>query len=682
PPVPELRLFITDTLGNPFFEEDTLVQVGAVAKSRRDANAVKKGQPITVVIGNPPYKEKARGRGGWIEAGTKGYEKPLDRWRPPRNWGVGAHAKHLKNLYIYFWRWATWKVFGSGLTASTGLPETDQEGIVCFITVAGFLNGPGFERMREDLRQTCSDIWVVDCSPEGHQPNVPTRIFQGVQQPVCIVLAARKLGKNAKEPARVHFRTLPEGRREAKFAVLAGLSLDGPGWVNGPTGWRDPFLPAAAGAWAAFPALKDLFVYDGSGVMPGRTWIIAPDAASLKARWSRLISEKDATKKETLFHPHLRKAEPGDKPFRKADSRGLAGHEARLEPVINDGKAGVEPIRYGFRSLDRQWIIPDARLINQPNPTLWQAYSSQQTHLTAPEDRTPTAGPALTFTSLIPDLHHYHGRGGRVFPLWRDAGATQPNVRPALLEQLATAYGRSVSAEDVMAYLAAVVAHPAFTVRFAPDLVRPGLRVPLTADAALFAEAVALGREVVWLHCYGERFADPAANRPKRAPRLPKDKAPTIPVGGAIPSAPEPLPDTMDYDAAGRRLRIGKGYVENVSPEMWAYEVSGKPVLRQWFSYRRRDRTRPIIGDRRPPSPLDSVQPEGWLAEYTTDLLDLLHVLGRLIALEPAQADLLARICAGPLRSVGDLGAAGALAVLEVAKASRAKRVKPGAASA
>ena len=72
-------------------------------------------------------------------------------------------------------------------------------------------------------------------------------------------------------------------------------------------------------------------------------------------------------------------------------------------------------------------------------------------------------------------------------------------------------------------------------------------------------------------------------------------------------------------------------------------------VVRHWFSYRRRDRSRPIIGNRRPPSPLGDIQPEGWLAEYTSDLIDLLHVLGRLIALEPAQADLLARICDGRL---------------------------------
>jgi hypothetical protein len=101
---------------------------------------------------------------------------------------------------------------------------------------------------------------------------------------------------------------------------------------------------------------------------------------------------------------------------------------------------------------------------------------------------------------------------------------------------------------------------------------------------------------------------------------------------------------------------------------MWAYEVSGKRVLWNWFSYRRRDRTKPIIGDKRAPSPLDAVQPEGWLPEYTTDLLDLLHVLGRLIALEPTQADLLNRICAGPLRTAEELSAAGAFAMPQAAQ--------------
>jgi len=190
------RMFVTDTLGNPYAEVEELGSLyRTISQSRLQANEIKRKERITVVIGNPPYKEKAKGRGGWIEEGTDEVAKValLTAWIPPADWGVGAHAKHLRNLYVYFWRWATWKVFDHD-------PQHDT-GIVCFITVAGFLNGPGFQRMRDYLRRTCDRIWVIDCTPEGHQPDVPTRIFQAVQQPVCIVLAARsKQRRRASRP--------------------------------------------------------------------------------------------------------------------------------------------------------------------------------------------------------------------------------------------------------------------------------------------------------------------------------------------------------------------------------------------------------------------------------------------------------------------------------------------------
>jgi hypothetical protein len=676
--VPELRLFVTDTLGNPYAEEERLPAfMQPIGKSRRDANAVKRGEPITVVIGNPPYKEKAMGRGGWIEAGSDGRPAPLDWWAPPANWGVGAHAKHLKNLYVYFWRWATWKVFGTGFNVSTGLEEVDRAGIVCFITVAGFLNGPGFERMRDDLRRTCREIWVVDCSPEGHQPEVRTRIFQAVQQPVCIVLAARTRGTDGKTPARVRFRALPVGRREDKFAALAAMGLDDPVWADCPSEWRAPFLPKSAGVWGTFPRLEDLFIYNGSGVMPGRTWVIAPDAKSLSERAAILLAEKDLTKKELLFHPHLNKGKLGDRHIQKNVRENLKGHPHNAVAIANEKGPLNAATRYAFRSFDRQWIIPDGRLINRPNPTLWSDYSSVQVFLTAPEDRTPTNGPALTVTGLIPDLHHYHGRGGRVFPLWADAAGSLPNVKSKLVAHLSAILSAPVTPEDFLAYLACILANPAFTTRFQNDLVQPGLRVPITQDAALFKEAIELGREVIWLHTFGERFADAATGRPLGAPRLPKADAPHITALGAIPGSPTPLPDAMEYDAAKRRLHIGSGFVDNVSKAVWDYEVSGMQVLRQWFSYRRLDRSRPIIGDRRPPSPLDRVQPESWPAEYTTDLIDLLHVLGRVVALEPKQASILERILAGPRLDYTTLQAAGALSASEKVPAKVGKKAKP-----
>ena len=103
-------------------------------------------------------------------------------------------------------------------------------------------------------------------------------------------------------------------------------------------------------------------------------------------------------------------------------------------------------MRYGYRSFDRQWIIPDNRVINRPNPELWALRSEQQVFLTAVSRTSPSSGPALTITGLLPDLDHYNGRGGRVFPLWRDASATVSNVRPALLSFLAEKYGTPVTA--------------------------------------------------------------------------------------------------------------------------------------------------------------------------------------------------------------------------------------------
>jgi hypothetical protein len=613
-------------------------------------------KPIMVVIGNPPYKEKAKGRGGWIEHGStaKGEAAPLAAWIPPSGWGVGAHAKHLRNLYVYFWRWATWKVFDHDPKANTG--------VVCFITVAGFLNGPGFQKMRDYLRRTADAIWVIDCSPEGHQPGVNTRIFQGVQQPVCIVLVARSAKSDPNTPAAVRFRALPEGRRESKFAALDSLSLEHEGWMDCPTDWRASFLPAATGAWATYPALEDLFAYNGSGVQPKRVWVIAPDAQSLIQRWQELI-DAPVENKEALFHATLRGGKPADRHIRSIVRESLLDFEARTTPIIEEKGPCWPPVPYGFRSFDRQWIIPDPRVITQPNAALWKTFSQNQIYLTAPSDRSPSAGHALTFTALVPDLHHYNGRGGRVFPFWRDRAASEPNLPPNLLGFFGKAYKTTVSAEDLMAYIAAVAAHPAYTARFRADLVKPGLRIPSTANGKLFAEAVELGRTVIWLHTFGERFADPKAGRPARPPRLAGENAPRIPADGTIHPDPAAMPDEIDDDASRQRLLVGKGYVENVPPEVWRYEVSGKHVLTQWFSYRKRNRERPIIGDRRPPSKLGDIQPDHWLAEYTTELLNVLHVLGRLVELEEPQARLLDRICSGRTISADDLFAAGALAV-------------------
>jgi hypothetical protein len=357
----------------------------------------------------------------------------------------------------------------------------------------------------------------------------------------------------------------------------------------------------------------------------------------------------------------------------------LPGFGGKTISVAADKGPCLEPVRYGFRSFDRQWIIPDNRLINRPNATLWEIYSEQQVYLTAFTEESPTDGPALTVTGYIPDLHHYKGSfGGRVFPLWRDSHATVTNIRPKLLSFLSQNYGVPVNGEDVLAYVVGISAHASFTDRFQNDLTTPALHIPFTANGETFFEAAEVGRKIIWLHTFGERMINAKKGRPSGPPRLPPEKRPRVPEQGTIPTASSLMPDSISYDLDKKRLYVGKGFIDNVDSAVWNFRVSGKQVLGQWFSYRKRNRERPIMGDRRPPSALGEIQPDCWQAEYTTELLNVINVLGLLTELQPIQTKLMENICADKTISVSEMRAAGVFDAMVKLPSKRKSRMQGG----
>lgn len=624
-----LRTYVADTLSDPNAEHRTIGQFyEPIAESRRNADRVKREEQILVVLGNPPYKDKAKGKGGWIEAGADGVV-PLDDFTPPREWKLGPHVKQLRNSYVYFWRWATWKVFDSA--------PTDSPGVVTFITVSGFLDGDGFQKMRAKLREQATDIYVIECSPEGLMPDTATRIFQGVQHPVCIVIAIRRPG-GGDGPAVVKTRTLAAGDRSRKFKELAAISLDDDGWYPASELPRAPFTAIGDPSWTRHPMLDDLFNYDGSGVMPGRTWVTAADAATLTRRIEVLQSETDLIRQRELFSEGA--GLKVDKPLKEA----LPGYALRATAIGAD-KDAEKPIRYAFRSLDRQWVIPDKRVLNRPNPTLWATMSESQVFITAPNVDPPRGDAALTVCATPPDMHHYGGRGGRVYPMWSDGKATVHNVRSAILDALSSTYGRAVNAEEVVAYIVAIAAQPAYTETFADHLTTPGVRVPFTADVDVFDRAVEVGKLSIWYQTYGLRMKQPGRlTTAGGAPRLPAERAPQNVT--PIPTTSDGFPNALSYDADGELLSVGQGVISRVTPEMREFSIDGVNILDKWFSYRKADRSRPVIGNRRV-SDLMKIQPDHWLPEYTTDLVDLLNVIGLLVDLSGRQRDLLRDVLAG-----------------------------------
>jgi Predicted helicase len=637
-----LRLYVTNTLDDPETEENFTSVFAPISRSRRLANEVKRKSAVTVVIGNPPYRERAEGEGGWVEQGSDTQEAPLNAFRAPGN---GRTEYVLKNLYVYFWRWATWKVFDAH--------PKQGEGVVAFITTAGYLRGPGFKGMREYLRRTCDEGWIIDVSPEGMRPDVPTRVFPGVQQPLAIGIFVRRSGTDRDTPAKIRYVAL-HGRREQKYDQLAGLTLDGDQWKPVRDAWQAPFTPASETGWDDYPALGDLMPWASPGVKPNRTWVYAPHPDILRDRWSKLIGAGASDRKE-LFK------ETRD---RKVDSVVVALPRRRrpLGVVANDRSRLVDVVRVAYRSFDRQWIIPDNRLLDQSRPELWRADIRGQVFVSELHSAPISSGPGVTFARHVPDMHHYKGsEGGRVLPMLYADG--DPNLAPGLLSLCSQKLGWRITVEDVVSYIAGVVAQREFTLRFHEELVTPGIRLPLTADPTLWAEAVAVGREVIWLHTYGEVFADPAAGRPEGNIRYPAAD-PRQPLSQkAIP--PSPLPADISYSENTKTVYVGQGEFSPVPPEVWTYDVGGMQVVKKWFSYRKAN------PGGRVSSPLDNIHINRWPYDWTHELIDLLTVLRRLVELEPQQAELLSRIIAGPQITVADLTAASVFPVPSVARKPR-----------
>lgn len=113
-------------------------------------------------------------------------------------------------------------------------------------------------------------------------------------------------------------------------------------------------------------------------------------------------------------------------------------------------------------------------------------------------------------SASIPDLHHFRGSFGakEILPLYRNASCTEPNILPGLLDILSKEFGCAVTSEDFAGYVYAVLAQPEYTRRFADELASREVRVPLTKAKKLFRKVSDFGKELIWLHTYGERLHD------------------------------------------------------------------------------------------------------------------------------------------------------------------------------
>jgi len=592
-----------------------------LAPPRDSQHKVLWSTPVTVVVGNPPYARTAADAptGGWIRTGHPAWRDgtpPLDDYTAPvRHRGEGRHLKSVYNLYAYFWRWCTWRVFENN--AGTG--------IVALVTAASFLRGAGFGGLRQHLRGCVDSIDIVDLEGDQRAPRPTDNVF-GITVPVCLTTAWRAPGA----PTRVRYARLT-GSRSDKLAACAALARhDSLDWAAVPAEGPAPLVAPGPTTPDAWPRLVDLFPWQHSGLQYKRTWPIGVSPDVLQARWTALLHHPDRA--TALRTTRARPIDCTPKPV-------FGGPKPPALATLPPSAPPPPILQVAHRSFDRRWALVDPRLCDRIRPALWRAHGPGQLYLTSLLTGIIGDGPAATIAASVPDLHHFRGSyGGKdVVPLWRNAAGTRPNLTAGLLDRLGAVHGTPRTAEDLWAYVVAVLTQPAFQQRFAASLRQPGLPVPLTADAALFDQGIAHGRALTFHHTFGERLA------PTPDTRLPSGSARVT-----RPIPPEP-PLSWSHDPHLGLLHVGDGTLASVPTAVMHFTVSGLRVVRSWLDHR------VGRGAGRTSSPLDHIRPERWTDALTTELLQLLAVLEWTLETAPDRAAWLARVVDGPLLQASDL---------------------------
>ena len=641
-----LNIYLADTLESPNASPPGGLNLThrALTQEHEAARSIKNSGDILVCLGNPPYNRQnidnddahTRRKGGWVRFGdavdggadqTLQGEEPIltDFTRPASDAGAAVHLKNLYNDYIYFWRWSLWRLF----------EQQQCGGVITFITASSYLAGPGFVGVREVMRRTFDELWIIDLGGDNLGTRKTPNVFN-IQTPVAIAIGVRESEPQPDIPATVRYARVEAESRKDKLEQLDSYTrFDEFTWSECPSDWHSAFLPVGTGAFFEWPTLEELFPWIHSGVQFKRSWPIGETLEVLERRFNHLkVSE--TSQRRTLFK------ESRD---RKITWRpGTNASPSIYEMTITNPLTSLA--RYAYRSFDRQYAIVDSRVGDFLRPALLGSHGPKNIYLTSLMTEALGKGPALTACCDVPDLHHYCGRGGKdIIPLYRDAEATSPNITGGLLEMLGAAYGFTPSPEELAAYVYAMLGGQSYTQRFWNELETSGPRAPVTIDGALFRAAAGLGGRLIWLHTWAERFNDGPGDD-ERGNEVPQGSATTI---HGVSSDPAQYPESFAYNEAAREISVGDGRFGPVAPEIWKFEVSGLMVVQSWLGYRMK------VRKGRKSSPLDDIRPESWTPAMSDRFLELLWVLEATLAMELDLVEILDRVIEGSCFNASEL---------------------------
>ena len=558
-------------------QRQTMMNLGGVSEENWIRVQEQNEKPISVIIGNPPYNNQ---QSNWYDDNPNRKYPQIDRRiRETYVKESTAQRTHQYDMYKRFIRWAS--------------DRLEDDGIIGFITNRAYLDtrqDDGFRRMAE---REFTDIYVLDLRSDVRlNPKISgtTHNVFGIQTGVAVGFFVREKAKLGS--CSIHYaRREDEELAADKLAFLHNVTIEGIGfdpivpdaksnWLNQSTSDFDQLVPVADRQTKLAKISDDeqaVFSLYSRGVNTGRD------------EWVYDFDENHLLDKVQVFcNVYQKEAQRYAKETPAANTVGSWVDKSikwtsELTSHLERGNSLSVSLENMIRGSYRPYVVKHTYFAPRISHRTYQLPSIFPLGLQVSNQLICVCRNGKDFYSLATKyLPDYHLTGDSdCLPLYRYTaeGEQVSNITDWGLRQFREHYDDdAITAEDIFAYVYAMLHDPAYRQQYEVDLRREFPRVYFQDDFAWWAQQ---GQELLDLHL-GFETAEPWSL--ERA-----DKDGVTPVRAILRADKDRGVITLDEQTS----------LAGVPTEAWDYRLGSRSAL-EWVldQYKERKPRDPTIRER------------------------------------------------------------------------------------
>ncbi|MER6612571.1 DEAD/DEAH box helicase [Streptomyces xantholiticus] len=520
-----------------------------------------KAQPITVIIGNPPYSV---GQDSQNDDNQNLKYEMLDA-RIQETYAAKSTATNKNSLYDSYIRAIRW--------ASDRIKD---EGVVAFVSNGGYIDGNTADGLRKSLVDEFDAIYCYNLRGNQRTAGEQSRkeggkIFgSGSRNTVAILILVKGEQRGSTTAGcTLHYRDIGDYlTREDKLRIIGSQSLDSVKWERIKSNTDGDWINQRDERFATFQPIGDknrktgftpIFETYSAGLQTNRdAWVYNYSTDRLRENAESMVNFYNSQVDDFIRYCEVNKVtQPRDhvdgfvdlNPKRISWSRSLKGYLAKKEKIAFDGARVTHSI---YRPFMKEAVYFDRHLNHERSQLPRLFPTSEHTNLGFYVNGFhATAEFAVLAMEIIPCLDVF-GKGGYFFTRYsyrelavdggfdfgdRDSYEHIDNITDAALAGYRDVYkDATITKDDIFYYTYALLHSQEYKDRFAADLKKSLPRIPRVSDFHGFASA---GRKLANLHVNYEQVepyqgivetvaGDPSATPPSELYRVAKMKIPKV----------------------------------------------------------------------------------------------------------------------------------------------------------